>query len=115
MMTKAVGTDTLQQHLRFMKFRSMAGRAVKASKLLNSVTSSAITSAVGGCKNTHPMRPTENPMNVSYEPYVLRTNEIAINRGSRNMNATVCFAVIVIVIVIIIVIVMVIVIERIFG
>jgi len=28
----------------------------------------------------------------SYEPYVLRMNEIANNRGSRNMNATVCFA-----------------------
>jgi len=54
-MTKAVGTDTLQQHLRFMNFRSMAGRAVKASKLMNSVTSSVITSAVGGCENSDPV------------------------------------------------------------
>jgi len=42
MMTKAVGTDTLQQHLKFMNFRSRAGRAVKASRLLNSVTPSAM-------------------------------------------------------------------------
>ena len=40
MMTKAVGSETLQQHLKFMNFRSAAGRAVKASKLLNSVTPS---------------------------------------------------------------------------
>ena len=33
MMTKAVGTETLQQHLNFMKFASLAGRAEKASHL----------------------------------------------------------------------------------
>ena len=40
MMTKAVGSETLQQHLEFMKFKSVGDRAGKASKLLNSVTPS---------------------------------------------------------------------------
>jgi len=79
MMTKAVGTDTLQQHLRFMNFRSMAGRAVKASKLINSVTSSVITSAVGGCRNSHPVSLSTNHLNTRYEPYELRSVETASN------------------------------------
>ena len=40
MMTKAVGSETMQQHLKFMNFRNAVGRAEKASKLLNSVTTS---------------------------------------------------------------------------
>lgn len=40
MMTKAVSSETLRQHLEFMKFKSMSGRAEKASKLLNSMTTS---------------------------------------------------------------------------
>ena len=40
MMTKAVGTETLQQHLKFMNFASLAGKAERASKLLNSITPS---------------------------------------------------------------------------
>ena len=67
MMTKAVGAETLQQHLRFMNFRSVAGRAVKASKLLNSVTASADTSSVGGCRNSHPVGLTENHVSTTYE------------------------------------------------
>ena len=40
MMTKAVPSETLQQHLEFMKFKSVGSRAGKSSKLLNSVTPS---------------------------------------------------------------------------
>ena len=35
MMAKIVGSETLQQHLKFMKFWSAAGRAEKTSKFLN--------------------------------------------------------------------------------
>ena len=40
MMMKTVGSETMQQHLKFMNFRNAVGRAEKASKLLNSVTTS---------------------------------------------------------------------------
>ena len=40
MMTKAVASETLQQHSEFMKFKSVGSRAGKSSKLLNSVTPS---------------------------------------------------------------------------
>ena len=38
MMTKAVGYETMQQHSKFTNFKNAAGRAEKASSLLNSMT-----------------------------------------------------------------------------
>ena len=38
MMTKAVPSEVLQQHLMYMNFENFGGRAAKSSKLLNSLT-----------------------------------------------------------------------------
>ena len=40
MMTKAVGAESMQQHLKFVNFRCIAGRADEASNLFNSSTPS---------------------------------------------------------------------------
>ena len=54
MMTKAVSMETIQQHLKFMNFASLAGRAEKASKLLNSIAPSMDESRSWGCRNSCP-------------------------------------------------------------
>ena len=91
MMTKAVGAETLQQHLRFMNFRSVTGRAEKASKLLNSITASMDISSVGGCENSFPITVSTEP--VSIRPRSIDITETSVpDRGSRNNNRTVSFA-----------------------
>ena len=52
MMTKEVGSETMQQHMKFMSFRCTAGRAEEDSILVNSIAPSLLhaSSQAGGAQ-----------------------------------------------------------------
>ena len=79
MMTKAVPSEVLQQHLMYMNFENFGGRAAKSSKLLNSLTLKIRRSRAWGGVRIHlplgpasPTRPEKQSRDVLFQKEVQR-------------------------------------------